>query len=442
MCYLYEPHRRQTEKLLLKQTRKIYPHSKGILIYPFIMIPSKCSRRVFCILLSCMALAVAPVAAFLAPFSGPTQSSGLARKINSNREGTIQLDLAKRRGKLGSLVDAGESVAKTTRTVPKKRSKRAPKKKAAVSSSSSSKKDASSTISPLLQEWASTGDVEKDDDEVIESSSSSSSTGVAQFEDFELDDKSSKKNKKSGTKSAKQSVDTQRRDLVTGLVEQVKEVLEESSENNKKTADMNDILGPLRQLLALPNANNNLRQVLAGTNRNDYRLTWVGSDAAICHIGTGLHKVPLARLQEVFLSCIGKSRLELLEVIRIIGPFPNVRNTLEGAAKISKRGLVYGSADSSSNNNNDGAEKTVTQLSITYDSMIDGTGKQLTAGMDDNVRTLDVHIAFADEHAIVAVVPGDDGSVREDPFEDNGANILFFAKEEILEGKLEALRVL
>lgn len=406
------------------------------------MMPSKSSHRFFSVLLlSCMAL-VTPVTAFLAPLSGQTQPNSLVHKSN-NREGPVSLDLAKRRGKLGSLVDAGESVAKTSRTVPKKRSKRAPKKKAAVSSSSSSKKDTSSTISPLLQEWASTGDdLQEDDGDDDIPESRSSSTSVAQFETFEEedDDNSSKKkkNKKGGTKSAKQSVDTLRKALVTGLVEQIQEVLEESSENNKKTTDMNDILAPLRQLMALPNANNNLRQLLAGTNRNDYRLTWVGSDAAICHMGTGLHKVPLARLQEVFLSCIGKSRLELLEVIRIIGPFPNVRNTLEGAAKIGKRGLIYGSAAGSS----DGAEKTVTQLSITYDSMIDGTGKQLTAGMDDNVRTLEVHIAFADENAIVAVVPRDDGSVREDPFKDNGANILFFAKEEILEGKLEALRVL
>ena len=395
---------------------------------------------------------VVPVAAFLSPpLPSQTQSSTLVVGIVNHREGkVVKLDLAKRRGNLGSIVDDGETVAKTSRTVPKKRSKRAPKKRTSTgSSSNSAKKDAaaSATISPLLQEWASGGgDVQEEENARILEDSGTTSTSATQFEVFDPDDEGSstnnnrkkKTNKKGGTKSAKQSVDAQRKALVTSLVEQVQDVLEESSENNKKTADMNEILGPLRQLLSLPNANNNLRQILAGTNRNDYRLTWVGSDAAICHMGTGLHKVPLARLQEVFLSCIGKSRLELLEVIRIIGPFPNVRNTLEGVAKIGKRGLVYDSGIRSS----DGEEKSMTQLTITYDSMIDGTGKQLTAGMDNNVRTLDVHIAFADENAIVAVVPNDDGSVREDPFEDNGANILFFAKEEILEAKLEALRVL
>ena len=350
--------------------------------------------------------------------------------------------LAKRKGNLGSIVDAGETIAKTSRTVPKKRSKRAPKKSGSSSSSSSSsssnKKDASpSAISPLLQEWASgqQGDGDEDNDEtMVEESTSSSSSSATRFEPFEKESSRKSSSKTNKNKSVKQSQDEERKALVTSLVQQVQDVLEESSENNKKTTDMNAILNPIRQLLELPNANTNLRQLIAGSTRHDYRLTWVGSDSAVCHMGTGLHNVPLARLQEVFLSCIGKSRMELLEVIRIIGPFPNVRNTLEGACKIGKRGLVYGE--------NSGVEKTVSQLGITYDSMIDGTGKQITAGMDDNVRKLDVHIAFCDENVIVAVVPSENGSVREDPFENNGANILFFAKEEELDLKLEALRVL
>ena len=59
-----------------------------------------------------------------------------------------------------------------------------------------------------------------------------------------------------------------------------------------------------------------------GKRRPAYRLAWVGSDAAICHVGTSLHKVPLARLQEMYLL-LGYGKWELLEVIRILGPFPN-----------------------------------------------------------------------------------------------------------------------
>lgn len=350
--------------------------------------------------------------------------------------------MAKKRGKLGLefIETGGDSIAKTARTVPKKRSKRSKKTSGAGSSSSSMSSKSSSdasVISPLLQEWA-TGQTEDDDEEFDEENTTISTASAATFEKFEKDTSSSKSNKKtskSGTKSAKQFQDADRKALVLDLVQQVQDVLEESKEKNKKTSDMDDILSPIRQLMALPNANTDLRQLIAGSTRYNYRLTWVGSDTAICHMGTGLHNVPLARLQEVFLSCAGKSRMELLEVIRIIGPFPNVRNTLEGACKIGKRGLVYG--DSSG-----GAETTVTQLSINYDSMIDGTGKVITAGEDDNVRKLDVHIAFCDENVIVAIVPPEGGGVRDDPLENNGANVLFFAAEDDLDEKLDALRVL
>jgi len=387
-----------------------------------------------------MVSALIPAVAFL---SESHLSTCPERRMNRCDSPIVPLFLAKRRGNLGSIVDAGETVARTTRTVPKKRSKRISKKSTSGSSSSGgssssstkkSGKDAtSSLISPLLQEWASQGEDDEDanEDEIMA---------------IETKSKISEKNvKKSSSKSSKQVQDEERKALVESLVQQIQDVLEESSENNKKTTDMDALLGPIQQLLALPNANTNLRQLIAGSTRHDYRLTWVGSDAAVCHIGTGLHNVPLARLQEIFLSLIGKSRLEVLEVIRIIGPFPNVRNTLEGSCSIGKRGLVYGTSSSSSSTSSSGSnglEQTVTQLGVTYDSMIDGTGKQITAGVMDNVRKLEVHIAYCDENVIVAVVPPEDGGVRKDPLENNGANILFFCKEEELDEKLDALRVL
>jgi hypothetical protein len=170
---------------------------------------------------------------------------------------------------------------------------------------------------------------------------------------------------------------------------------------------------------------------LAGNRRYDYRLAWVGSDDAICHIGTGLHKVPLARMQEVFWSCLGKNRIEILEVIRILGPFPNVRNTLQGTTQLGKTTTASAIAN----------ENAVSTLNIVMDSMIDGTGKQILAGTADNIRRVELHLYYADERVMVAVVPGTDGKVRSDPLENNGSNVLVFLREEALDDKLDALRV-
>merc|ERR1712157_511157 len=92
-----------------------------------------------------------------------------------------------------------------------------------------------------------------------------------------------------------------------------------------------------------------LVELAESTNVDVKALLWVGSDDSICHVGTSLHNVPLARLQEIFLTLTNRN-VELYEVIRILGPFPNVKNTLRG---------------------------TVSKSKITYTSMIDGTGKEI-----------------------------------------------------------------
>ena len=185
----------------------------------------------------------------------------------------------------------------------------------------------------------------------------------------------------------------------------------------------------MEELLAIPesnNSNNNidLRRILLKKERSNYRLAWVGSDDAICHIGTGLHKVPLARMQEVFLNCIGKNRLEILEVISLFGPFPNIKNTLLGTTKMIN----------TSNNDNSSC-----MMQIAMDSMIDGTGKEFLAGTEDNIRIVDLQVAFCDERVIVAVVPNDNDN--DNPLDDDGKRVLVFTKEKDLDEKLDELRV-
>lgn len=167
--------------------------------------------------------------------------------------------------------------------------------------------------------------------------------------------------------------------------------------------------------------------------RPAYRLAWVGSDAAICHVGTSLHKVPLARLQEMYLL-LGYGRWELLEVIRILGPFPNVRNTLQGDVQAKKRDRTEGSREGA-------------MLRVKYASMIDGTGKQLLAGND--VKTVDLDVWYASAQALVCTVSR--GTGREDglgggkdddgePLAGDGADILLFVAEDDVDEQLEKLR--
>lgn len=175
----------------------------------------------------------------------------------------------------------------------------------------------------------------------------------------------------------------------------------------------------------------------------DYTLAWVGSDDAICHVGTGLHNVPLARLQDIFLT-VGNIGLKggswrMMEVIRILGPFPNVRNTLLGQVADVRKGPSMG----------DQSHGGRTGIQVRYDSIVDGVGKELNAGKQEDTRFVDLDVLFVDEEIIVCLVPSSDTVDGDDALGlgagaaagKDGKNVLLFLKEDELEEKLELMRV-
>merc|ERR1712157_401428 len=98
-----------------------------------------------------------------------------------------------------------------------------------------------------------------------------------------------------------------------------------------------------------------------------------------------------------------KSAVEVYEVIRVIGPFPNVKNTLKG-------NIV--------NINNNIAN-------ILYTSMIDGTGKEVLAGKEENEKNVPIDVILATENIIVWKVPDDDSKGNNA----NGDDYLIFIRE-------------
>ena len=97
--------------------------------------------------------------------------------------------------------------------------------------------------------------------------------------------------------------------------------------------------------------------------RGDWRLVWAKSDEGVGFIGTGLHRVPLANLEDQFLSLEADGSCALTEVIRVIGPFPNVKNLLTGTSTIGP-----------------------STLRLTYTKVIDGTGAELTSSQARSVK--------------------------------------------------------
>lgn len=338
------------------------------------------------------------------------------------------------------------------------------KQKQKLGSSKSKRNNKAVSISPLLAEWATEGD----DDSTASSSSSSSSSAEKSFDntaalsksdifvpfDDNDDDSSSsnnKKKRKGSKKNRKSNVDDRTgtgTKLSSTQLASMNSILDDINEMVEKTnCDVSDIVNQITSLVDLGSTFGSNNQILLPTLKSilsyrpnpkdesdtqpSYRLAWVGSDDAICHIGTSLHKVPLARLQEMYLLLGYNNRWELLEVIRILGPFPNVRNTLKGEVTMKK--------------NNMSQKREGVRMEIAYQSMIDGTGKEILAGKDDNVKRVKLDVWFANEQALVCTTVPEDGDESEggnggDPLSGDGSNILLFVKEEDLDGNLEKLR--
>lgn len=143
-----------------------------------------------------------------------------------------------------------------------------------------------------------------------------------------------------------------------------------------------------------------------------WRLAWVTSDAGISAVGTGLHNAPLTRQEDTFLTIEGGGdgrcrAVETIEVLRVIGPFPNVKNTLSGSCRATTgRALSF---------------------SISYDRMIDGLGNNLSGPQTRDVR---FGVRFAGSRLLIledATAPGD---------------WLVFAREDALQVRLDKLGVI
>lgn len=370
------------------------------------------------LLLVATLLVLGSVESFVGPQALPFLKVGTTTTNTS-----LKARKAGKRGNLGTLAQDGLVDKSMTPSKAPKRTKQKTNTSTKIKSGGGSSQQ--EQISPALAEW-----VAQNEDTTTTNSVETSDDGSSKKKKKAKQDSSSSGPDRRLKQAERKELEDQRAAQMDLAVGQLKTVLEESNNN------LDEILVAVKNLLALPSTASlsatmatTLRGLMGGKARYNYRLAWVGSDDAICHIGTGLHKVPLARLQEVFFSCQGKNRIEIFEIIRLLGPFPNVRNTLQGTAQNIK--VISDETDLAS-------------IAIVMDSMVDGTGREILAGTEDNIRRVDLQVYFADERAIVAVVPpseNDTTTIRSDPLENNGSNVLVFVREDELDDKLDALRV-
>lgn len=273
-----------------------------------------------------------------------------------------------------------------------------------------------SPVSSDVSQWASSDDPQDDQDPIIE------------FQPFQNTSKQTNPKRRTLERLVDSLVDM----FDDDFADRKDATKKKQNKNKQDDWDMSILLDRMKQLVTLGGETSNVmtdfQSIFLKTERfqkTSYRLVWVGSDDVISHIGTGLHKVPLARLQDVFLSLqtsplySQQQMVEVLEVIRVLGPFPNIRNTIQGQISKPKK------------------KSKSTKITLTYTSVVDGTGKELIANKSSE-RTVPLRLLFADTEAIIATTDDDD---QTDPWSDP-SNLLLFVGEDELDERLEALRVL
>lgn len=175
-----------------------------------------------------------------------------------------------------------------------------------------------------------------------------------------------------------------------------------------ETALLDECSGDERDMMKIDKMISQFTEGVVLAPSGDYRLVWAKTDEAVGEIGTGLHRVPLARLEDIFLSLrddaiLRTKEIRMTEIVRVIGPFPNVKNSLFGSFQGIKN-----------------------KLHISYKRGVDGTGKSL----EGKARDISFSIVHSTDRCLILGA----SSLAKDEW-------LVFQREDDLPGALNKLRV-
>ena len=144
--------------------------------------------------------------------------------------------------------------------------------------------------------------------------------------------------------------------------------------------DVEAIASGIRSLCELRPAAG-LREGLVG----DWKLLYVNDAETLHSFGTGLGRLPGTSILDAWAAFSADGRITVQEVCRVVGPFPNIRNTLNGAWELRNRaaagfGAAAPAAAAAAAAPADG------ELRVTYERLTDGRGKVSTADTGFRVR--------------------------------------------------------
>jgi len=150
-----------------------------------------------------------------------------------------------------------------------------------------------------------------------------------------------------------------------------------------------------RDLKKVTNAINKItdlctKETIAKTIPGDWKLTFVNKADPMHEIGTGLGKLPGTSILDMFITCEKSGKVKVQEICRVVGPFPNIKNELQGTwdYKTASSGFKEGVSSSD-------------KLVFSYNMLIDGRDKVTTAETGFKVRSVDINVRYIDQDVMI-----------------------------------------
>ncbi|EKX37329.1 hypothetical protein GUITHDRAFT_145031 [Guillardia theta CCMP2712] len=105
---------------------------------------------------------------------------------------------------------------------------------------------------------------------------------------------------------------------------------------------------------------------------------------------TGLGKLPGTSILDMFITCEKSGKVKVQEICRVVGPFPNIKNELQGTwdYKTASSGFKEGVSSSD-------------KLVFSYNMLIDGRDKVTTAETGFKVRSVDINVRYIDQDVMI-----------------------------------------
>lgn len=186
---------------------------------------------------------------------------------------------------------------------------------------------------------------------------------------------------KKAAKAEDQAAKRERRKQVNAVLDELFDQIEAEKRDLARTNELLDKISEFKP------------EAVAPALKGDWKLVFVDSAEAIYQVGSGLGKLPGSSIEDLFASFDVKGEVRIQEVVRVVGPFPTVRNLLSGTWEYQDKSAGF-TGDSVSE----------PRLACAYTEMVDGRNMRTTTSTGFKEKNVELDVRYVDADVLVVFI--------------------------------------